>query len=76
MNLLQKITIGLISLYQILLRPIFPNACVFHAHGLPSCSAYTKQSIQEKGFLKGTLLGMYRIIRCHPWQKHFSDPKW
>jgi putative membrane protein insertion efficiency factor len=75
MNIFQKISVFLIRGYQMLLRPLFPNVCIFHAHGLDSCSEYTKKTIIQKGLFQGVILGMYRIIRCHPWQKNFSDPK-
>lgn len=40
----------------------------------PSCSQYTKEAIQKKGFFKGTALGMYRIMRCNPFSKGGEDP--
>lgn len=72
----KKIIIAPIRFYQIVIRPFLPNSCVFHAHGKKSCSEYTVAIINEKGVAKGILLGSWRIIRCNPWQKNFTDPNW
>lgn len=40
----------------------------------PSCSEYTKQAISKYGALKGTIIGMYRILRCNPFSKGGYDP--
>ncbi|MBW7959940.1 membrane protein insertion efficiency factor YidD [Patescibacteria group bacterium] len=40
----------------------------------PTCSEYTYRAIEKYGIAKGTLLGLKRIIRCHPWNKGGYDP--
>ena len=49
-----------------------------HSHSLcrfyPTCSEYTKESIMRYGSLKGTYMGMKRIIRCHPFGSYGYDP--
>jgi uncharacterized protein len=40
----------------------------------PTCSEYAAQAINEWGFLKGTYLGMKRIVKCHPWGSSGYDP--
>lgn len=45
-------------------------SCVF----IPTCSEYTKEAIIKYGSIKGILLGLKRIARCHPWQKNKYDP--
>lgn len=40
----------------------------------PSCSEYTKQAIQKYGAIKGTGIGVARIIRCNPFSKGGYDP--
>jgi len=72
----KKIAIFPIRAYQVVLRPLLPSSCVFHAHGKLGCSEYTISVIREKGVIKGTILGIFRIIRCNPWQKVFDDPEW
>lgn len=43
--------------------------CVFY----PTCSVYFEKTIAKNGFIKGFLKGVYRILRCHPWQKTHID---
>lgn len=62
--------IKLIDSYKKYISPFIKPSCVFY----PSCSTYTKEAIEKYGIYKGIVLGMYRILRCHPWQKNNIDP--
>ncbi len=64
-----KIAIFCINFYQKL--PLNSHySCMF----VPTCSEYTKEAMVRYGFFKGFLKGLYRIVRCHPWQKNHFDP--
>lgn len=56
----------LIRLYQRLPRR---RACRF----MPSCSEYAYQAIAKYGIFKGSLLGIRRIFKCHPYSKGGLD---
>lgn len=43
--------------------------CRFH----PTCSEYSKQSIEKFGLFKGGYLAIWRVLRCHPWSKGGID---
>lgn len=45
-------------------------ACRFQ----PTCSEYTYQAIKRYGIIQGSLKGLGRILRCHPWSKGGFDP--
>lgn len=45
-------------------------ACRFQ----PTCSEYTYQVIKHYGIMRGSLLSLKRIVRCHPWNKGGYDP--
>jgi putative membrane protein insertion efficiency factor len=62
--------IGVITFYQRILSPILPSSCRY----TPTCSQYMKEAIQIHGVLKGTYLGVRRILRCHPWGGCGFDP--
>lgn len=70
----KKIALFPIYLYRFVIRPWIPNNCVFHAHGASSCSEYAITSIRRFGPVRGWFLAIWRIFRCHPWQKKFTDP--
>ena len=67
---IRKLFILPIILYQNILSPFFPSSCRF----TPTCSEYSKQSILKYGLLKGSYLGVKRILKCHPWGKSGYDP--
>ena len=39
----------------------------------PTCSQYGLEAIQVHGLVKGTLLAVWRILRCNPWTKGGVD---
>jgi putative membrane protein insertion efficiency factor len=45
-------------------------ACRFQ----PTCSEYTYQAIKSYGIMRGSLLSLRRIIKCHPWNQGGYDP--
>lgn len=46
------------------------KACRFS----PTCSEYTYQAIEKYGIISGSLKGIRRILRCHPFSKGGYDP--
>jgi putative membrane protein insertion efficiency factor len=60
----------LVKFYQLAIRPMLPNACRY----TPSCSEYAMEAINKYGGIKGSYLGIKRILRCHPWGGHGHDP--
>jgi putative membrane protein insertion efficiency factor len=64
------ILLKLIRFYQLFISPALPPSCIYE----PSCSRYTYQAIAKHGALKGTYLGIRRILRCHPWAQGGYDP--
>jgi putative membrane protein insertion efficiency factor len=69
-ELLVKLIIKTITLYQILLSPYLGKNCRYY----PTCSAYTKEAILKKGIFKGLILSIWRILRCNPFSKGGYDP--
>ena len=61
--MLIKIFILPIKFYRYFISPMFPPSCRFQ----PTCSEYSIEVIQQYGILKGSLLAIKRISKCHPW---------
>lgn len=61
--------IGLIKIYQMI--PLPTHSMCRHQ---PTCSNYTIEAIIKYGALKGSYLGMKRILRCNPFGTSGYDP--
>ena len=59
-----KILIFIIKIYQYLISPLLGNRCRF----LPTCSEYFIEAIKTQGPIKGFILGLKRILKCHPFK--------
>ena len=62
--------LALIAAYRTLVSPLLPPACRFH----PSCSAYAAEAVRRHGALRGALLSVKRLARCHPFCEGGVDP--
>lgn len=62
--------ISLVRFYQRFISPLFPPSCRYY----PTCSTYTIQAIEKHGAIKGSIMGMARIGRCHPLADGGRDP--
>jgi len=60
----------LIRGYQLTLSHLMFMQCRF----TPSCSHYTYEAIERHGTLRGSWLGVRRILRCHPFHPGGYDP--
>jgi hypothetical protein len=70
MNPLSTIGICLIRLYQLCVSPWLGANCRFD----PTCSAYAIESLRHHGVIKGSMLSLRRILRCHPFAQPGHDP--
>lgn len=70
---MKKILIKLICQYQNHISKWFSSKNI-HCKFYPTCSEYTKQAIEKYGAGKGLILGIGRILRCHPFSKGGYDP--
>ena len=69
---MKYLVMGFIKIYQVLFSfdhgipgKVFPGmrVCRFY----PSCSAYAYEAVEKYGAVKGTFLGIKRIVKCGPW---------
>lgn len=69
-NIAKQLLILPIRFYQRCISPMLPAVCRY----TPTCSHYAVEAIQTYGPLKGTWMGIKRIISCNPWGGHGYDP--
>lgn len=66
---MKNIIIGFIKIYQKI-----PGPWHYNCRHIPTCSDYTIEAIKEYGSIKGSYLGIKRIIRCNPFGSSGYDP--
>lgn len=66
----KQIALGLLRFYKRFLSPLLPPACIYQ----PTCSQYTYQAIDKYGVLRGSWMGLLRLLRCHPFARGGYDP--
>jgi len=66
---MKYLLIYIINFYQKNISFVLGKNCRFH----PTCSEYSKQSIERHGVLIGGCYSVTRIIKCGPWSKGGVD---
>jgi len=69
-NTVQTLFLLIIRGYQLLISPYLGNHCRYH----PSCSCYADTAIRRFGPLKGGIMSVKRLSRCHPFHDGGYDP--
>ena len=64
------LVLDLLGIYKAMLSPFLPPACRFE----PTCSEYALEAVERYGAVKGTWMGLKRILRCQPLCKGGFDP--
>ena len=70
------IAIAIIRAYQVVISPLKgmlfgTSSCCRY---LPSCSCYAIEALRVHGVLRGSVLTVRRLLRCHPWGGFGADP--
>ena len=70
-NLPRIALLALIRFYQMTISKGIPqNTCRFY----PSCSHYGYQAVYKYGALKGSVMAVWRVLRCNPFNPGGYDP--
>lgn len=69
---MKKLILNLIKFYQKYLSPanFGADTCIYE----PSCSNYMYKAVKEYDIIRGTLMGLWRVLRCNPFAKGGYDP--
>ena len=67
---MSSVLIYVLRFYKRFMSPMLPRACRFH----PSCSEYMMDAVRRKGMVRGLAKGIYRVIRCNPFNPGGYDP--
>ena len=69
-HLPRRLLMRLVRGYQLIISPHLQANCRY----TPSCSNYAMQALLKYGAVKGTILAVWRVLRCNPWGSHGYDP--
>jgi putative membrane protein insertion efficiency factor len=69
-NVLTRVLVLFVRMYQITLRPILGKHCRFQ----PTCSDYAIEALMKYGAFRGGRKTIWRILRCNPWGGCGCDP--
>jgi len=67
---MKRLLIALVRFY----RKHFSTPSMPKCRFFPTCSVYALESLEKYGALKGSLLALGRIFKCHPFHKGGYDP--
>ncbi|WP_449276761.1 membrane protein insertion efficiency factor YidD [Leucobacter sp. GX24907] len=65
----RNVAIAVMQIYRRLISPLYGEVCRYY----PSCSRYSLESYQQRGFLFGLVLTIWRLLRCNPWSRGGID---
>jgi putative membrane protein insertion efficiency factor len=66
-----KVALTALRIYKVYLSILFAGNCRFQ----PTCSMYMYGAIERFGALRGSWMGLKRLLRCHPLSRKFGyDP--
>jgi uncharacterized protein len=66
-----KAALAALRIYKVYLSILFAGSCRFE----PTCSMYAYGAIERFGVMRGSWMGLKRLLRCHPLSRRFGyDP--
>ncbi len=65
-----RLLLALLRGYKRWISPALPASCRY----VPSCSEYAMEAIAVRGPLVGSLLALWRLVRCNPLAHGGYDP--
>jgi uncharacterized protein len=66
----KRLLLVALGAYQRWVSPALPRRCRYE----PTCSAYAVEAIRRFGPLRGSLLAIWRVLRCNPLSHGGFDP--
>lgn len=67
---MKRFLLAAIRVYQRRISSAFPRRCRYE----PTCSSYAAHSIARFGAARGSLLAVWRVLRCNPFSHGGFDP--
>lgn len=65
----RNVMIGFMLGYRRIVSPLYGEVCRYY----PSCSRYSLEAYQQRGFVVGIALTVWRLLRCNPFSNGGID---
>ena len=65
-----RVTVAVLRAYRRFISPLMGRHCRYE----PTCSAYAVEAIVRWGAMRGSVLAVRRVARCHPFNPGGFDP--
>lgn len=73
LHLPRLLLVAVVRIYQFVISPHIPSSCRY----VPTCSEYSVEALRRYGAVRGSILTVHRLLRCHPWGGHgYDPPRW
>jgi putative membrane protein insertion efficiency factor len=69
-GVITSVLLAPIRAYQRFISPALPRRCKYE----PTCSAYAAEALRSHGVARGTVLAVWRLLRCNPFSHGGHDP--
>ena len=69
-GLAARAALMVLGLYRRRISPLLGARCRYY----PTCSAYAEQAVRELGAVRGTIVALWRLVRCNPLSPGGMDP--
>ena len=68
---MKRMLMSLVRFYQKWISPLKPSGTCKY---IPTCSQYALEALERHGALKGSILAIWRVLRCNPFSEGGYDP--
>ena len=68
--LAKRVVLGMLRGYKWAISPLLPPACRY----VPTCSEYAMEAVERYGAVRGAVMAVWRVLRCHPLARGGYDP--
>jgi uncharacterized protein len=69
-HIAQRVVLQLLRAYKWAISPMLRPACRY----VPTCSEYAMEAVERYGVLRGGVMSLWRVLRCHPFAHGGYDP--
>jgi putative membrane protein insertion efficiency factor len=67
---MKTVILTLLRGYKWAISPLLPPSCRY----VPTCSEYAAEAVDRYGVLRGSVMAIWRVLRCHPFVRGGYDP--